>query len=401
MKKSYPPQNNDDLLKAYREVWGALFSTDTHLDSALSKLSEKKKPILARIIPEMLRRPVAYANALGIGMLRGEPWELSREELVNWKAGELLFRALVDDREALDDVKKGGVDDFPPEMVAEFPESALWEALTQTPPLTIRVKSAVDREALGKEMHFYPTKWSPVGLTNPAFSRILQSEAFLRGDFEIQDEGSQLMALFALSPEKVGPHLLSKPGKLFEKDKIQLSLVKPLTFIDTCAGAGGKTLAAADFLSGKGRVFAYDIYEGKLKALKRRAVRANTQNVKTLAIAKDFDATSFQKSADRVLIDAPCSGWGVLRRNPDLKWKWRAEKELDLPVLQTSLLDRFSPLVKDDGILTYGVCTFRKEETTFLIEQWLEKNPNWQCKWDGFAGPGPMDGFYMASLQRK
>lgn len=395
---------NEDV-KQFKAVWTALFSSNSHLDSILSKVSEKRKPMLARIIPEILRRPIAYANALGIGTLKGEPWNLTGDALVNWKPAEQIFKALVENGEILDEVKSGGIHDFPPEMVKENDDKEIWKALTYSPPLTIRVKKTTDRELVGKELNLNLTKLSPVGLTSPNFSRILHSDYFKNGSFEIQDEGSQLMSLFSLAEDLIGPYLQKTPSSIesfYDKSiKVTLPEIKPLQFIDTCAGAGGKTLAISDLMSGKGKVFAYDIYDGKLIALKKRAIRANVQNIKTKVVTDDVDLSSFEKTTDRILIDAPCSGWGVLRRNPDLKWKWNPEKENDLPALQLKLLNRYSPLLKIGGVLTFGVCTFRKAETLEIVDQFLKENQNFRCKWKGYLGPHPMDGFFMASFLRE
>ena len=140
-----------------------------------------------------------------------------------------------------------------------------------------------------------------------------------------------------------------------------------------CAGAGGKTLAFADYLGGKGRVYAYDTSEKKLQALRRRGRLAGYNSIQTAPIAEGKEeemSTKFAGRADVVLIDAPCSGWGVLRRNPDSKWK-QTRAELDrLPLVQEILLSSYAKLVRTDGTgrLVYAVCTFRPRKPAGLWE---------------------------------
>ena len=176
------------------------------------------------------------------------------------------------------------------------------------------------------------------------------------------------------------------------------------TVIDACAGAGGKTLAMADAMLGRGQVFAYDVSVKKLESLRQRARRAGLTNIKAVGLTEGNEAKAIQKfsqSADRVLVDAPCSGWGVLRRNPDLKWRQNPESLERLADLQARLLDLYSSLVKKGGVLTYGLCTFRPAETTEQVKAFLSRNENFESIGGGFFGPGPSDGFFMHAFRRK
>jgi 16S rRNA (cytosine967-C5)-methyltransferase len=174
--------------------------------------------------------------------------------------------------------------------------------------------------------------------------------------------------------------------------------------VDACAGAGGKSLALADLMRGQGRLFSYDISAPKLQALRRRATRAGVNNVQAVQVVEGAELQSlaqFEKSADRVLVDAPCSGWGVLRRNPDIKWRQSAEALQRFPALQLRLLEAYSTLVAPGGTLVFGTCTFRKAETTEVVEKFLQKHGSSFCKGPGgFLGPGSSDGFFMQSFQR-
>jgi 16S rRNA (cytosine967-C5)-methyltransferase len=215
------------------------------------------------------------------------------------------------------------------------------------------------------------------------------------------------MACFALWPDLFQDALQSHPGAITTPPSLPASLPPlptSLKIIDTCAGAGGKTLAMADALQGKGRFFAYDTSLKKLQALKRRATRAGLTNIQTCPLPEgqeDKILGAYQASADVVLVDAPCSGWGVLRRNPDLKWRQTAEAVTRLTQVQARLLSLYAPLVKPQGRLIYGVCTFAWEETRKQVETFLKNHPEFAPLSGGFLGPFPCDGFFVQAFVRK
>jgi 16S rRNA (cytosine967-C5)-methyltransferase len=246
---------------------------------------------------------------------------------------------------------------------------------------------------------------SPVGVRLGGYVSIGESTPFKEGWCEIQDEGSQFMALFAIWPEIYGEYLQERPGDSLEATIPEPPRGRSLGYhvIDTCAGAGGKSLAMADFLEGRGRVFSYDISEVKLRALKKRAKRAQIQNIQTLQVQdgqEEMIGEKFRGSADRVLVDAPCTGWGVLRRNPDIKWRQSESELLRLPTLQRRILSGYSSLVRKGGFLTYGVCTFRRAETLDVVEHFLLRHSEFRLIKQGFLGPTSSDGFFMAAFQR-
>ena len=216
------------------------------------------------------------------------------------------------------------------------------------------------------------------------------------------------MALFALWPELLGPRLQSSPG-LSETAAQWIipevpSKVPGWTVIDACAGAGGKTLALADALGGRGRVFAYDTSAPKLTALRRRVSRGEFTNIQTVAVQEGREEETigkFAKRADVVLVDAPCSGWGVLRRNPDIKWRQTAEVRLRMPQIQKRLLHLYSSLAAPGGRLVYGVCTFRKAETVAIVDEFLSEHPDFEKAQGGYLGPESSDGFFMQAFVRK
>ncbi|RYZ94898.1 MAG: RsmB/NOP family class I SAM-dependent RNA methyltransferase, partial [Proteobacteria bacterium] len=247
---------------------------------------------------------------------------------------------------------------------------------------------------------------SPVGFYYDEYTAVMGNELFEQGDYEIQDEGSQVMALFALWPKEMLPMLRKVPGACREwpKNKELPPAREGITVIDACAGAGGKTLAMADALLGKSNVFAYDVSVKKLEALRRRATRSNLFNIKAVQVTENEEektVSKFRGRADVLLVDAPCSGWGTLRRNPDVKWRQDYDSLDRLVDLQARLLDAYSPLVKPGGTLTYGVCTFRKKETTDQVAAFLERHPDFESIGGGYLGPRPSDAFFLHAFRRK
>lgn len=417
---------------AFQRLWASLFSSPVHLDSALSKLPPRTKSRLARVVPPILLRPASQAAQVGIGVTEGEPWSLAPNQLASWKPAIQMARRL----EAL--ILEGGTpeqvgsqpvaEDFPPEFVAEWARSfgqevarKLVHELGQAPPLSLRARRRVGSEALLKRLRSevsIPVKaeiseWSPLGVRLAGYAQVLNSRPFEEGWFEIQDEGSQIMSLFAIWPEKYANLLKRAPGQLLAEGgslageaELPGELPSGLkTVIDACAGAGGKTLALSDLLYGKGRVYAYDTSEAKLRALRKRATRAGLNNIQTLTLEKGRESeriAKFAGCAELVLVDAPCSGWGVLRRNPDIKWRRDTgfKPEADLPALQLRLLQEYSTLVAPGGRLVYGLCTFRESETTGVVENFLSSRPEFTAGPGGYLGPGPTDGFFMQSFTR-
>jgi 16S rRNA (cytosine967-C5)-methyltransferase len=409
-------------MKGFSDVWGGLFTSPIHLDSALSKLTPKVKTVLAQIIPSLLLRPASQAEALGIGMAPGEPWSLNSTQLSKWRAAELmverLYTMMTQGLPSVDPMKE----DFPEAMIKEWEESwgkeALFELidiLGREAPLGLRTSRKFGAQAVLKNLteevrlpvKAELSKLAPLGIRLSGYAPVLGTDLYEKGAFEIQDEGSQLMALFALWPERYAAILQDRPGKIKNLDLPAPPLPKdidPLEVVDACAGAGGKTLALADALKGKGRVYAYDVSEKKLQALRRRATHAGLNNIQAVPLVEGKESEMIQKfngKANIVLVDAPCSGWGVLRRNPDIKWRQSQEVLKRMPEIQERLLSIYSKLVAPGGRLVFGVCTFRIEETREVVEKFLKKHPDFVAKEGGYLGPGPSDGFFMQAFERK
>ncbi|APD06098.1 16S rRNA (cytosine(967)-C(5))-methyltransferase [Flavobacteriaceae bacterium UJ101] len=206
---------------------------------------------------------------------------------------------------------------------------------------------------------------------------VFVTEAFKKGLFEVQDASSQLVA----------PFLDLEPG---------------MRVIDTCAGAGGKTLHIASLMKNKGKIIAMDIHEWKLGELKKRAKRNGANNIETKVIDSNKVIKRLKETADRVLIDAPCSGIGVLKRNPDTKWKLQPEFIDRIKKTQEDILESYSRLVKPTGKLVYATCSIFPSENEKQIEKFLEKHPEFQLEDERkiLAYETGYDGFYMARLKR-
>jgi 16S rRNA (cytosine967-C5)-methyltransferase len=208
-------------------------------------------------------------------------------------------------------------------------------------------------------------------------ANVFKTKCFADGLFEVQDASSQLVA----------EYLDVKPG---------------MRVIDTCAGAGGKTLHLSALMENKGQIIATDIYESKLKKLKIRTRRAGAHNITTKVLDSSKVIKKMKNSADRVLIDAPCSGIGVLKRNPDSKWKLQPEFVENIIKTQAEILENYSQLVKVGGKMVYATCSILPSENEQQVKAFLKINPNFSIIKDHKVSPFKTgyDGFYMALLER-
>lgn len=206
---------------------------------------------------------------------------------------------------------------------------------------------------------------------------IFTRQAFKDGFFEMQDAGSQLIA----------PFLEVAPG---------------MRVVDACAGGGGKTLHLAALMQNKGRIISMDTEAWKLEELKKRARRAGAGNIETRVIDSTKVIKRMEKSADRLLLDVPCSGLGVLRRNPDAKWKLSAESLEQVRETQREILSTYSNVVKPGGQLVYATCSIFPSENEKQVQAFLQHQPEFELLAEHHQWPSDgFDGFYMARLARK
>jgi len=237
----------------------------------------------------------------------------------------------------------------------------LVESLQQPAPLDLRVNALTDKRAEVKAelakaaIKSEATPFSPWGLRIEGKPALTKLDAFARGAVEVQDEGSQLLALL----------LDAKRGEMV---------------VDFCAGAGGKTLAIGATMRNTGRLYAFDTSAHRLDALKPRLARSKLSNVHPAAIAHERDdrIKRLAGKIDRVLVDAPCSGLGTLRRNPDLKWRQSPKSVEELTVKQTAILQSAARLVKSGGRLVYATCSVLPEENEAIAEAFGAANPDFE-----------------------
>ncbi len=259
-------------------------------------------------------------------------------------------------------------------------------ALNQRPSMVLRANSLLItpkelQQKLEEEeqiMESALVTWSPDAVELKFPRNVFRTEAFHKGLFEVQDAASQM----------VSEYLNVAPG---------------MRVIDACAGAGGKTLHLAALMKNKGRIIAMDVKENKLAELKKRATRAEVKIVETRTIDSSKVVKRLKDSADRLLLDVPCSGLGVLRRNPDSKWKLSLEEIERVKGIQREILKSFSDMTKVGGKMVYATCSILPGEGEEQVKWFLNEVGD---RWN-FAGEKRYlpdvhhaDGFYMALLER-
>ncbi|WP_228235659.1 RsmB/NOP family class I SAM-dependent RNA methyltransferase [Allomuricauda sp. M10] len=238
-----------------------------------------------------------------------------------------------------------------------------------------QLQSFLEKEEIETET----LKGYPDALKLKERKNVFTTEAFKDGLFEVQDASSQLVA----------PYLEVEPGQ---------------RVIDACAGAGGKTLHLASMMQNKGQLIALDIYESKLKKLKIRARRNGVHNVETRVIDSNKVIKKLHNSADRLLLDAPCSGLGVIKRNPDSKWKLEPEFIDRIMDVQQNILQNYSKMLKKGGQMVYATCSILPQENTDQVKKFLASEAGKEFELvreqNVYASQSGFDGFYMALLKK-
>jgi 16S rRNA (cytosine967-C5)-methyltransferase len=358
---------------------GELLAQGGPADAAVSRyfrahrnLGQQDRAFVAETVYAVLRRRRSLAAAAG----SDSPRALAIAALARVRG--LSARALADvlreeEQPLVARMRAARSETFSPAVRADLPDW-LWERLAalhgdeeamriaqgllNPAPLDLRVNLAkLDRdEALAQlragGIEAAPTPYSPAGIRlagKPALHRLA---LFQRGAVEVQDEGSQLLA-YLLAPRR---------GEMVA---------------DYCAGAGGKTLALAMIMRGTGRIYAMDVSARRLAELAPRAARAGVTNVHALVLSGEADARAKRLAGklDRVLVDAPCSGFGTLRRNPDLKWRHDARAVAELAAKQRAILEAASRLAKPGGRLVYATCSILPEENETVADAFAAAHP--------------------------
>ncbi len=324
---------------------------------AQRSLGPRERHALAETIYEVVRRLACYRHLAqsGSGSLE------RRLAVLGWQGGAGVLRGVLTPAEQAWQEQVAAVDRSAlpaplrhnlPDWIAQPLEAQLgdqfWplvDALDRSAPLDLRVNVLKSkREAAAAKLaesgiEATPTPYSPIGLRIAGKPALQQLEIFKLGELEVQDEGSQLLALL----------VDARRGEMV---------------VDFCAGAGGKTLALGAAMRNTGRLYAFDVSGHRLAALKPRLVRSGLLNVHPVQIAHERDERIKRLAGkiDRVLVDSPCSGLGTLRRNPDLKWRQTPATVRNLRAQQALILNSAARLLKPGGRLVYATCSLLSDE---------------------------------------
>ncbi|MFA6596182.1 MAG: RsmB/NOP family class I SAM-dependent RNA methyltransferase [Ignavibacteriaceae bacterium] len=313
-------------------------------------------------------------------------------DLPEWEEFVSIDRNKISNEKS-DKLRERKVKESIPDWLDELGERELgsrWDselaALNKEAPVILRANTLkISKEKLVEKFLEIGIQTFPLDFTNDALlveqrQNLFKTSYFQEGYFELQDASSQLVANY----------LDVKPG---------------MRVIDACAGAGGKSLHIASLMKNKGKVLALDTEEWKLTELKKRAKRNGIDIIETRTITSSKVIKRLAESADRLLLDVPCSGLGVLRRNPDAKWKLSLQRIAELKVLQQKILEDYSSMLKLNGKMVYSTCSILPSENEGQIERFFSSESNRQKfkliderkispAVDGF------DGFYICVLQK-
>lgn len=404
-------------------VLGQLLRFDHPADAVVSRyfrehrqLGHADRAFVAETVFAVLRRGRSI-EARCAGQLSDRRRLLATLAIVRgWSQRELAPVLKASEEEWLAAAKAVPEADLPPAVRCDLPDwlyarleqqfgadevLALSRAMNQSAPLDLRVNTLKgDRDTLLAKLAADDIAASP-GALSPLAVRLRDKPAlakhslFLEGAFEVQDEGSQLLG-FLLEPKR---------GEMV---------------VDFCAGAGGKTLLLGALMRNTGRLYAFDVSDKRLANLKPRLARSGLSNVHPARIEHERDQKikRLAGKADRVLVDAPCSGLGTLRRNPDLKWRQDETSVAELTVKQAAILAAAATLVRPGGRLVYATCSLLSAENDEIVAAFLEKHPDFSLLpasavlgKQGIACEGEVlrllphqhntDGFFAAAMERK
>ncbi|MBC7466112.1 MAG: RsmB/NOP family class I SAM-dependent RNA methyltransferase [Bdellovibrio sp.] len=392
------------LIDAVATALNETFSENRYADKVMERLFKKNRKWGARdrkFVAEMIYEIVRHKRRLEFIAGSDHPWDLvgayliqTRGELPNWMEFDGLN---------VFEMKKRNSAEKPPEIANSFPDwlnelgkaefkdqwNLLMNALNKPAEVFLRVntlratpevvKAELAAEQIEADLISSPDFQFPVCLKLKVRKNVFVTQAFRKGYFEVQDAASQQVAGL-------------------------LDVAPGLRVVDTCAGAGGKSLHLAALMKNKGKIISMDIHEWKLKELKTRAARGGVDIIETKVIEGSKTIKRLENSFDRVLLDVPCSGLGVLRRNPDSKWKLSNEEISRLTALQKEIIGDYSKLCKVGGSMVYATCSILHRENEDQVQWFLstEEGKKWQLEkeirvWPQIHG---YDGFYGARLKK-
>jgi len=369
-----PPAILGNAEEVLREILRFMSPADVTLSRYFKdhpRLGGRERGAIAECVYAVLRNKAFFTDFAGAGAtmrrltLLGMAEAIGAESLGGLTEDETAFLARIKDidRSLLPPKKLANLPDWLyDKFVAQYGEEetlALAAVLNTPAPLDLRVNSLkADRDKVIAELATAPiaaepTPYSALGLRiwkKPALQNL---PLFKEGAIEVQDEGSQVLAQL----------LGARRGEMV---------------VDFCAGAGGKTLAIGAIMRNTGRLYAFDVSEKRLTKLKPRLARSGLSNVHPVVIAHERDAKVKRLAGkiDRVLVDAPCSGMGTLRRNPDVKWRQQPEGIAELTQKQAAILDGAARLVKFGGRLVYATCSLLDEENDGIVQGFLASHPD-------------------------
>lgn len=397
-----------NLVFAVIDGLSLIFNENEYADKVVEKLLKRDKRwgardrgFIAETVYDIVRWKRLYAEIAEIKehFTRENLWRvfavwavLRGIKLPDWKHVEGTPERKIKGRfDELSKIRKyrESIPDWLDELGEKELGSELWSkeirALNQQADVILRVntlkitKEKLHDILLDESFDTEPVKGYPDALKLKERAGVFKTEAFRNGLFEVQDASSQLVAEF----------LEAEPG---------------MRVVDACAGAGGKTLHLASLMENKGQIISLDIYQNKLNELKRRAKRNGAHNVETRLIDSTKVIKKLHNKVDRVLIDAPCSGLGVLRRNPDAKWKLQPEFLNELKITQSQLLKDYSKMVKPEGKMVYATCSILPSENQKQVEFFLNSEDGKEFSLlkekKILASESGFDGFYMALLKK-
>ena len=368
------------LLEACSDLVRLTLKFDHPADATVSRffrdhrgLGPRERATMAETVYTVLRKKLLFDHLAPSG---SGPKERRLAILGFYGPGDFLRSALTDqEKNWLDQCEKVQPHDLMERHRHNLPEwlvqplkdqlgDEFWplvESLNLGAGLDLRVndfkikRADVQKELAKAGIKAVATPFSPWGLRIAGKPALNKNEAFLRGEFEVQDEGSQLLAML----------VDAKRGEMV---------------VDFCAGAGGKTLAIGASMRSTGRLYAFDTSAHRLDSFKPRMARSGLSNVHPAAIAHERDERVKRLSGkiDRVLVDAPCTGMGTLRRNPDLKWRQNLQSVEEMAVKQTAILQSASRLVKSGGRLVYATCSVLPQENEAIASAFSIAHPDFE-----------------------
>jgi len=389
-----------EVVKALYEIFNLHKQGDKVIQNLLKsqkKWGSRDRRLVSQILYDIIRWKRLYESLSGHNMETEQgKWEaiavwaiLNKIDLPSWevfshlKTDEILqkYHTIGDER----------IKQSVPDWLFELGQNQIGErwatelkSLNTEAPVTLRVnrlKTTPEelKQILYKqniETHTHPSYPEALFLTKR--QKLTHLPAYKQGLFEVQDASSQLVA----------PFTEAKPGQ---------------TIIDACAGAGGKTLHLAAQMQNQGQILAYDIFSSKIDELKRRAKRNGVKNIVETGVINRQIVEKNKHKADILLLDAPCSSLGTLRRKPDLKWKLNPGKLQKINLIQKDILAEYEKMLQPGGTLIYVTCSILPQENEEIVKNFLQKHKNYTFVAEQTIWPSKNlgDGFYMAKLLKQ